>query len=396
MRYRVRGMRSNGTLAALEVHARDERDANAQAAVRGLAVLSVHQLASWPYRPRRSGNRFPLLLFSQEMLALLQSGISLLETIQTLLEKEQRAEVKEILGGLAERLREGLALSAAMQQQPKAFPPLYIATVKASERTGDLPEALTRYIAYHSQIDVLRRKLVAAAIYPAILMGVGSLVTLFLLGYVVPRFSHIYEGTGTALPFLSRVLLQWGHIIEQHGLLLLAAVIAALAVGGHCVTRPSTLQQVARWLWQMPAIGERMRIYQLARFYRTLGMLLRGGIAIVPALGMVSGLLQSTLRDRLEQAGRAISEGKSMSEAMENNGLATSVALRMLRVGERSGRMGEMMERIAAFHDDEMARSVEWFTRLFEPLLMTVIGVLVGGIVLLLYLPIFELAGNLQ
>ena len=396
MRYRVRGMRSNGTLAALELHARDERDANAQAVVRGLAVLSVHRLASWPYRMRRSGTRFPLLLFSQEMLALLQSGISLIETIQTLLEKEQRAEVKAILGGLAERLREGLALSAAMQQQPAAFPPLYVATVKASERTGDLAEALTRYIAYQSQVDVLRRKLVTAAIYPAILMGVGSLVTLFLLGYVVPRFSHIYEGMGTALPFLSRVLLQWGHIIEQHGLLLLAAVVAALAAGGHFVIRPGTLQQVARWLWQIPAIGERMRIYQLARFYRTLGMLLRGGIAIVPALCMVSGLLQSTLRDRLDRAAQAISEGKSISEAMESNGLASSVALRMLRVGERSGRMGEMMERIAAFHDEEMARSVEWFTRLFEPLLMTAIGVLIGGIVLLLYLPIFELAGNLQ
>ncbi|MGE5522270.1 MAG: type II secretion system F family protein [Rhodospirillaceae bacterium] len=321
--------------------------------------------------------------------------MSLMEAIQTLAEKEQRAEVRKILGGLIERLREGQALSVAMEQN-SIFPPLYVALVRASERTGDLAEALGRYIAYQSQIDVLRKKLAAAAIYPAVLIAVGILVTLFLLGYVVPRFSEIYAGMGNDLPWLSRLLMHWGDFVARHGGAAGVTAVATLAFAGHWLMQPQTWQALGRRLWRLPGVGERLRIFQLARFYRTLGMLQRGGIAIVPALGMVTGLLPAALRPSLEFASGLVREGKPLSEAMERAGLTTSVALRMLRVGERSGRMGEMMERIAAFYDEEMARWVEWFTRLFEPLLMTVIGVLIGGIVLLLYLPIFELAGNIQ
>lgn len=396
MHYQVRGLGNDGAILVLEVDARDERDANEQAASRGLAVLSVRRRAgvgAWMVARRA---RFPLLLFSQELLSLLQSGISLVESIETLAEKEQRPETRKVLDQLITRLRQGQALSAALQQSPAAFPPLYVASVRAAERTGDLEEALSRFIAYQSQIDSVRKKLISSAIYPAMLIGVGLLVTLFLLGYVVPRFSQVYEDMGDKLPWMSRVLMHWGMLIERHALEMGIAVVAAGALAVHWLARPETLQRIASWLWRIPALGQRMRVYQLARFYRTLGMLLRGGIAIVPALDMVSGLLQSSLRTQLDQASRLVREGKPISQAMETAGLATPIALRMLRVGERSGRMGEMMERIAAFHDEEMARWVDWFTRVFEPLLMAIIGLVIGLIVVLLYLPIFELAGSIQ
>jgi general secretion pathway protein F len=139
-----------------------------------------------------------------------------------------------------------------------------------------------------------------------------------------------------------------------------------------------------------------MRVYHLARFYRTAGMLLRGGTPLVTALGMVAGLLPPDLRARLARATVRIREGASISTAMDECDLATPVASRMLRVGEKSGDMAEMMERIAVFHDEELARWIEWFTRLFEPLLMALIGVVIGAIVVLMYLPVFELAGSLQ
>jgi general secretion pathway protein F len=149
-------------------------------------------------------------------------------------------------------------------------------------------------------------------------------------------------------------------------------------------------------LWRIPAIGERMRVYQLARLYRTLGMLLRGGIPVVTAMGMVDGLLRPNLRERLQLAAQDIREGRPLSNVMELRNLTTPVAVRMLRVGERSGHMGEMMERIGNFYDDEIARWVDWFTRLFEPILMTGIGLVVGVVVVLMYMPIFELAGSIQ
>jgi general secretion pathway protein F len=139
-----------------------------------------------------------------------------------------------------------------------------------------------------------------------------------------------------------------------------------------------------------------MRVYQLARFYKTLGMLLRGGIPITKALEMVSGLLQSHFRPRVEAAATLIREGNTISSAMEMEGLTTAVGNRMLRVGERTGMMGDMMERIGNFHDEEIARWVEWTTKLIEPLLMAVIGIVIGGIIILMYLPIFELAGSVN
>jgi general secretion pathway protein F len=396
MRYHVRGVGRDGAVVALEIHAHDDADAHGQASSRGVSVLSVRRDAAWRLGSHGRRSRFPLLLFTQELLALLQSGIALKEALQTLAEKEQRAEMRDILGRLMERLREGQALSAAMERDSAYFPPLYVALVRASERTGDLPESLARYVAYQSQIDVLKKKLIAAAIYPAVLIGVGLIVTLFLLGYVVPRFSQIYEGMGTDLPLLSRLLIAWGHVIARHGAFVGGVALAALAFAVHFLRQPSTWQSVGHLLWRIPSIGERVRVYQLARFYRTLGMLLRGGIAILPALAMARGLLPAALHPSLELATRLVREGRSLSIAMENAGLTTTVALRMLRVGERSGRMGEMMERLAAFYDEQMARWAEWFTRLVEPLLMTAIGVVIGGIVLLLYMPIFELAGNIQ
>jgi general secretion pathway protein F len=396
MRYRVRGLAADGAVLVLELDARDEHDASDQALSRGLAVLSVRRRSGLGARIAGRGARFPLPLFSQELLALLQSGISLVESIETLAEKEQRPEARKLLEQLISRLRQGQALSAALQQSPEAFPPLYVAAVRAAERTGDLPEALSRYIAYQSQIDFVRKKLIASAIYPVLLVSVGLLVTLFLLGYVVPRFSQVYEDMGNNLPWMSQVLLHWGKLIQRHALEAGVLAVAAVALTLYWLTRPQTLQRIGSYLWRVPALGERMRIYQLSRFYRTLGMLLRGGIAVVPAIGMVAGLLEASLRARLDRAAQLVREGLPLSQAMETAGLTTPVALRMLRVGERSGRMGEMMERIAAFHDEEMARWVDWFTRLFEPLLMAVIGVVIGLIVLLLYLPIFELAGSIQ
>jgi general secretion pathway protein F len=271
-----------------------------------------------------------------------------------------------------------------------------VSTVRASEKTGDLGEALTRYIAYQTQVDVVRKKVVHASIYPLLLIGAGSLVTIFLMAYVVPRFSRIYEDLGTNLPFLSRMLLRWGKLLQTDGPLVLAVLAVAVVALVYFGRRPATRDWVMRRLWRLPAAGERMRIYQLARFYRTLGMLLRGGTPIGQALIMVSDLLQPELRLRLQGAAKQIREGRSISFAMEAHQLTTPVALRMLRVGERTGQMSDMMERIAGFFDEEMARWVEWFTRLFEPLLMAVIGLVIGFIVVLMYLPIFELAGSLQ
>jgi general secretion pathway protein F len=395
MQFLVKTLRADAGVDSTMLDAVSAADAERQVVALGHTVLSV-VAAPLLSRLRTPGSaRFPLLLFSQELLSLLDSGITIVEGIETLAEKEGRPAVRDVLQGLVSALREGHTFSDALERAPQAFPPLYVATVRASERTSGLGESLGRYIAYATQLETLRGRLVSAAIYPALLVGVSGLVVLFLMGYVVPRFSHIYEDMGGNLPFMSRILMQWGKVVEQYWAALLGLVVALVLAGVFGGGR-LLAQRLLRLLWRVPALGERMRVFQLARMYRTLGMLLRGGIAIVPALDMVTGLLSAALQTRLAGATQSIRDGNATSFAFEEGGLTTAVALRMLRVGERAGNMGEMMERIATFHDEEMARWAEWATRLLGPMLMLLMGLVIGSIVVLMYLPIFQLAENIR
>lgn len=394
MRYDVKAVLTGKGTVHLELKANSEEEARLQITQQGGMVLSVRK--SFAGLSFKSKTHFPLVHFSQELLSLLTAGLSLVESIETLLDKEQDGSNQRIIKALLSRLYEGVTFSQALEDYPQAFPALYIATVRASERTGDLPEALTRFITYQTQMDFVRKKLVGASIYPVLLLVIGLLVSVFLLVFVVPKFSAIYDDIGTDLPWLSVLLIKWGQFVHERGWELAVVAMAMLAGLSHVVTRPAFHASLLQFLWRIPAIGERMRVYQLARFYKTLGMLLRGGIPITQALEMVSGLLQPHFRPRVEAAAKHIREGKTISTAMETEGLTTAVGNRMLRVGERTGLMGDMMERIGNFHDEEIARWVEWTTKLIEPILMAVIGTVIGGIIILMYMPIFDLAGSIN
>ena len=396
MRYEVKALRGDGELMAFALDAMDAGDAAGQAQVQGYTVIAVKAKADWPVWRKPGVGRFPLILFSQELLALLEAGLSLVESLETLAEKEQQTDIRKTLTQIVSSLYEGQPFSHALQHSPANFPLLYVATVRASEKTGALPEALSRYVAYQSQMEAVKRQVVSASIYPLLLAGVGSLVTVFLMVYVVPRFSHIYADIGGDLPLMSRLLMRWGQLLDTNGTALLTGILIVLFGLGYAATRPASKLWLTRRMLKLPSLGKRLHVYQLARFYRSLGMLLRGGMPVVTSLQMVSDLLETSLRGQLALATASIREGHALSGAMEKYGLTTPVALRMLRVGERTGRMGEMMEHIASFYEEETARWVERFAKLFEPLLMVVIGLVIGGIVVLMYIPIFDLAGSIQ
>jgi general secretion pathway protein F len=393
MRYELRAITPEGRIESVECQAVDEQAARQQVEGRGYTVLAVRarrELAMlW-----RGGERFPLPLFSQELLVLLNAGLPLVEAIETLAEKERRDEFRGVLNRVVTALKQGLPLSGALEHAPSAFPPLYVATVRAAERTSDLAPALSRYVSYQAQLESIRKRIMNASIYPMVLLGVGGLVSLFLLFYVVPRFGRIYEDRATDLPVFSKLLLAWGSFAEAHAGIALGLLVALVALAIYLFR--TSKDKISNAMWRLPGVGERLKVYQLARFYRTTGMLLKGGMPLVAALDMAAELLHPVLRERLVAASRAISEGRGVSASMDANGLTTPVAMRMLVVGESSGAMGDMMDRIAGFHDDELSRWVDWFTRMFEPLLMAAIGLVIGAIVILMYMPIFELAGNLQ
>jgi general secretion pathway protein F len=395
MRYRAKTLGGGGAVAVVEVDAATRADAEAILRQRGLSILSIQGDLSPGAWLKGSRRRFPLLLFAQQLIALLDAGLGTVEALEALAVEKHGTEAAPIRAVLDE-VYAGRSFSAAMEKMPLHFPPLFIATIRASERTGDLQEALSRYVDYHSQIDRLRRKVVSASVYPAVLAVSGMAVAGFLLFYVVPRFSQIYEDIGGQLPFLSRMLMQWGQLLSAHGLTVLAAIVGVIALGAFAAAQPGWRRWVRDRMWSIPRLGAMLRIYQLARFYRTLGMLLRSGMPLFTALGMAEGLLDPALRPSLQAARDDVNAGLPASEALRRHELTTPMALSMLRVGERTGELGSMMDRAAALYDDELTRWVDLGTRLIEPLLMAAIGILIGLIVILLYLPVFELANSLQ
>lgn len=392
MRYAVRAVGKKG-VTTVTVNAADPAAAREMVKAQALQPFAVRD-AEPPMRPRRG--RFSLQFFSQEFLSLLEAGLSVIEAIETLLEKEERAEARTVLERLSRALNEGLSFSAALEAQPEHFPPLYVGLMRAAERTSSLHESLSRYIEYRERIDRVRNQVLSALIYPVILAVVGLLVTLFLLGHVVPRFAAVYQGTGRDLPWLSQQLIAWGGFAAGHGWQVTAGlavtIVVALSAGFSWHRNGGLIRLIRRLPW----IGQTVTTLELSRLYLSLGTLLEGGLPIMQAMSLAEGLLATERRTSYHEAMAAIRRGESVSQAFATSGLTTRVAQRMLRVGESGGRLGEMMRRAARFHDGELSRRIDLFSRTFEPLLMAAIGMMVGTIVVLLYMPIFDLAGSLR
>lgn len=385
---------AGGKQDTLQIEASSEIEALRVAMTRGLTVLSVE--ADQNAETDGVGNAaFPLLLFSQELLALLEAGLNLNEALTTLVAKERRPGVRGLLAEVLTALREGKSLSDVLGRLPQHFPEVYVATVRAAERTGDLPTALARYIAYQLQFDAIRKKVISALIYPLMLLVVGSFVILFLIGYVVPRFSVAYQSASREIPFASSVLLSVGQFIHGHWQISLMGLVMAITAAVIAGRKPYVRKRAIDWLIGMPWLAARADEFRLARLFGATSLLLSSGIPLVRALPMVGGMLSLEQQGRLRLAQQDIESGKPFSTSLVAYRLAGPVAESLLKVGERSGRLAEMLERSARFHDEEFARWMDWASKLLEPILMTVIGLVVGAVVVLMYLPIFELAGSL-
>lgn len=393
--FTIRGLTAQGELQSRLVTAGSRTEAEQSARQGGLRVLDVRG-EGFRLRFPSSAERFDLALFAHELVALLGAGLSLIETLETLAERQEHAaRGGEVLNELVRRMQEGQSFSSALKAFPAIFPDLFVASIAASEHTGEMVPALQRYLRYSEQLGVIRQKIISASLYPAMLCAVGSVVALFLLCFLVPRFSRVYEGMEDKLPLASRWLMHWGIFASEHWVLI-AILLAALAVAlPVMLTRPKARAWMGAALQANRWIGGQVKLMQLSRFYRSLGLLLGGGIPVIKAMHMAQGLLPLRLQAAAMSATLEVTHGRQLSESLLAAGLTTPVALRLLRAGERNGQMAEMLEKAAAFHDTEVTHWIDRFTRLFEPVLMLVIGLVIGGIVIMLYLPIFELAGSL-
>lgn len=378
----------------IEVEAAGTEDAVRTALRSGWRVLAVE--ASKPVAGARRAKRFPLLIFSQELLALLEAGLNLVEAIATLHKKELDPSARTVLTKILARLHEGKSFSEALAEHPAIFPQVLVAGVAASERTGNLNTVFARFISYQLQLDGLRRKVASSTVYPILLLVVGGLVTLFLLGYVVPKFSVVLETSGREVATGSRWLMLLGRTLHEHPAFV--ALVLALATGGAAAM--ALTEKGRAWalgmLTRIPAVSRLVRAFALTRFYRTVGTLLDSGIPLSKALGMARATLPARLQTVLLRAEERLRAGEKLSATLAGTALLPPVAESLLQVGERSGKLAEMMERTARFLEDELGRRIELFSRTFEPILMALIGLVIGAVVVLMYMPIFDLVGSFR
>lgn len=344
---------------------------------------------------RRLSNR-DLLTFNQELLVLLKAGMPILQVLDALLERWQHnSRFSALLTQIRDDIKGGAALSGAMERHGDVFPRLYLASIRAGERTGDLPVTIRRYIQFLKRSEAVRKKVISSLLYPAILIVVALAAVLLLLVYVVPTFSQIYSDAGSQLPFLTRLL-----ISATSGLrltlpfALLGLVLCGLWFRAWSGT-PTGRYRWDRFKLRLPLLGSIISGYAVTVFARTLTTLLGSGIPLVESLRISAGTLHNRYMEaRLLESVRFVEEGSSLTAALERIHILPPLALRMLGIGETTGALEDMLADVAEHLEAEIEERLHLLTTAIEPAIMIIMGVLIGGIIVAMYLPVFKIAGT--
>jgi general secretion pathway protein F len=385
---------SSGAIAERAMEGENVLEIQQILAQEGVTVLSVVARRGQLIPARKAG--FDIVLFCEELRTLLSSGMSLVEAVETLCSKDSADHRRAVLVEIRQRLLEGKPLSAALALNRFSFPQLLIASIRASERTSRIEEALEEYIGYEKVGQDLRKKIVSAAVYPGLVIGFGALVSTFMLSYVVPRFSKVYEDFSDSISVSTMILMKVGQFTGQYFWVLMLGVLA-LFIALFVLYRNGKLKVLLlRLLSRFKFAKYYLRLYQLARVYQTMSMLLKGGYTLADAIPLAHNLaFDKLLQQQIMGARVAVMEGKRLSKAFSDNGLTDTVTERLLQVGERSGNLSNILDIISHTYRQEFTLFVERATRLAEPLLLMVVGVMIGAIIILMYMPVFDLAGGL-
>lgn len=336
-----------------------------------------------------------LLTFNQEMLVLLKAGIPIMQVLDTILDRHESGKLAEILKTVREDVKGGASLSNALEKHGRMFPHLYVSSIRAGERTGDLPHTIRRFIQYLKRVDGIRKKMVSAMFYPAIIMTVAIFAVLLLLVYVVPTFSQIYADAGSQLPLPTQILITFTSFLKRFFLPGLMLALAGIAVFRSWSATEKGKYTVDSFKLRIPFLGNLFVKYSVAGFSRTLATVLGSGIPIIESLRMSAGTLNNLLMEKkLFEAIRCIEEGGRISVAFERMGIIPPLALRMLGVGESTGSLEEMLVDIADYLEDELEEHMHILTTAIEPAVMVVMGIIIGGIIITMYLPVFKIAGT--
>jgi type IV pilus assembly protein PilC len=395
---------SGGRVLEDVFEAADEAALRQQLTQRGYHVFDVRRRGPvgrlrLPGRSRaatRIGFR-ELTIFNQELAALLRSGLPMLQALDLMLERQKDPVFRSTLSEVRDRVKSGEDLSSAIAAFGDMFPPLYAATLKAGERSGEMEQVIRRFIRYLQLVTETRKRIVSALVYPAALVGLSVALIGVMTIWVMPRFTDFFSSLRVDLPLLTRITMGLSLFVKEHILLLLVVVVALTLVVLNMSRTEAGRKAISRAQLRVPLLGPVFHRLALSEFCRSLATLLAGGIPIVSGLEVAVGAVSNSyFRQRLEPMIDSVREGQSLARSLEETGVGSDIVIDMVEVGEATGSLDTMLSDVSDFLDEEVETSLQRLLSLLEPVMLVLMGIIVATLLISVYLPLFSLLGQVQ
>lgn len=378
------------------MQAENERVVVAALRKRGLIVLNVsEELSSGGAlkKGKRKVKGSDLVVFSRQLATMVDAGLPLLQALQTLADQTENPSLKIVLEEVVASIEQGATLSEAISAHPRVFTSLFVNMVRAGEASGTLAEILDRIASYMEASLALKRKVKSAMVYPIIVLSMAIIITTILLLKVIPVFGEIYKGFGAALPLPTQMLLDLSEFLRTYFPFAVGGLIVGVIMLKKYVKTEAGRLRLDKFKFNMPIFGPIFRKVAVSRFSRTLSVLVKSGVPILSALDIVSRtagnkLVEGAVNDAIEE----IKRGECIAEPLAASEVFPPMVTKMIAVGEESGKLEVMLSKIADFYDSQVDAAVSGLTSLIEPLLIAFLGIVVGGIVICMFLPIFKLS----
>ncbi len=392
--FQYEGINKSGQTMSGNIQARSLALAKADLRKQGIvAKWVVKKKESLFSRRKKKITQNDITVFSRQLSTMIEAGIPLVQSFDIVAKGQSNEKLKNLLETIKMDVETGLTLSQSMKKHPQYFNELYCNLVDAGEKSGSLDLMLKKVATYKEKIESIKKKIKKALTYPAAVIAVAFLVTTGLLIFVVPQFESLFEGFGADLPFFTQMVVNLSKFFQSYWYIILGGILIGLYTFVHTLKTSSTFaQKIDKFLLKIPIIGTILEKAAIARFTRTLSITFAAGLPLVEALKSVAGatgnIVFSQATDRIREE---VATGQQMNVAMENTRLFPNMVIQMVSIGEESGSLEQMLGKVADFYEEDVDNAVDSLSSLLEPLIMVILGVLVGGLVIAMYLPIFKL-----
>jgi type IV pilus assembly protein PilC len=395
--YKARGAGGNVTEAAIE--APDQRSAMDRLRAQKLIVLEINESAPGildtiqrfnPFKPRVTNK--DIVLFSRQLSTLVSAGVALVSGLNILVDQMENPAFKSVVSKVKDDIEAGLSIADSLKKHPQAFSDLYIAMVKAGEVGGILDVILERLSTYLEAAEDLRHKVKGALMYPAVVSSIAALVTVFLLVFVIPTFKEIFTSFGAELPLPTRIVIGTSEFLQKRWWIILIGLLGCFYLFRQWLKTENGRKIFDTNALRLPLFGPLLRKVSVAKFTRTLGTLVKSGVPILQAMETVAQTSGNKVIEKaIMDAREAIREGERIAEPLRKSGSFPPMVVQMIAVGEETGNLDVMLSKIADFYDQEVEVAVKGLTSMIEPIVIVFMGIVIGGIVIAMFIPMFEL-----